>query len=111
MRISYWSSDVCSSDLEHALRVRREVVDGVRRAVAEDIMVEPGPPRPTLAVGQPADRVHRQPQRRERKTVLPLPEPVIDEKGRTSVVSGKSVSVRVDIGGGRSFKKKKKITK
>src|SRR3546814_13845145 len=74
MRISDWSSDVCSSDL-------------VRRAVAEDIMVEPGPPRPTLAVGQLADRVHRQHQRRERKTVLPLPEPVIDENIQRAVRS------------------------
>src|SRR3546814_4957774 len=43
MRISDWSSDVCSSDLQH--------------------------------------------QRRERKTVLPLPEPVIDENIQRAVRS------------------------
>src|SRR3546814_9334972 len=34
---------------ENALRVRREVIEGVRRAVAEDTMVEPGPTRTTPA--------------------------------------------------------------
>src|SRR3546814_7569496 len=50
-------------------------------------MVEPGPPRRTLAVGQLADRVHRQHQRRERETVLPLTEPVIDENIQRAVRS------------------------
>src|SRR3546814_11785666 len=88
MRISDWSSDVCSSDLRRRGRLgpdRRPRLaallcqlggglDGrfVRRGAATEL-VERGDPRPD----------------------------------RKSVVSGKSVSVRVDLGGRRIIKKKK----
>src|SRR3546814_10635655 len=80
MRISDWSSDVCSSDLERLapdlaeqFHQRRQI--GVGAADVEDS----GP-------GVAVKRLHHQ--------------------DRKSVVSGKSVSVRVDLGGRRSIKKK-----
>src|SRR3546814_15016992 len=71
MRISDWSSDVCSSDL------RRHRVAG---------------------------HGHRIGARWSRNRVRPL-RPRADRK---SVVKGKSVSVRVDLGGRRLIKKKTK---
>src|SRR3546814_11090507 len=98
MRISDWSSDVCSSDLvlglavpDHRGRAAGRLVDApvLRRdhAAADHRPAhcrpgEPGSPRPE------ADR-----------------HPAVGD--RKSVVWGKSVSVRVDLGGRRSIKKKK----
>src|SRR3546814_2498281 len=98
MRISDWSSDVCSSDLNRA--------DGVlipQRAVklAEDaasVMVldakNVATPRPvtlgTMVAGQWA-----------------ILDGLKTGEDRKSVVSGKSVSVRVDLGGGHIMKKTK----
>src|SRR3546814_18793076 len=76
MRISDWSSDVCSSDLR---AVRR--ADGGLRAPAE------GPAAPWRA---------------------PLSSPV--RRDRKSVGEGKSVSVRVDLGGRRLIKKNRQYT-
>src|SRR3546814_7274183 len=78
MRISDWSSDVCSSDLHPG-----EDRQGARRAL----------PDPTGPVGQ-AQRSLADALRRH-------------EADRKSVVSGKSVSVRVDLGGRRIIKKQK----
>src|SRR3546814_10813015 len=85
MRISDWSSDVCSSDL-----ARKYVEGGTHR----------------LAHG--ADRQcpfgrRSQPQYR---LSLWLVSGAVDRK---SVVSGKSVSVRVDLGGRRIIKKKNQL--
>src|SRR3546814_16534494 len=79
VRISDWSSDVCSSDLCPArpARARRDV--GLLRRSGDE---------PTRAVDA---------ARREEG-------PLADRK---SVVWGKSVSVRVDLGGRRIIKKKK----
>src|SRR3546814_17122298 len=81
MRISDWSSDVCSSDLP-----RRGCRRGARRASC------------------PGDRsAHRGSQRL--RTAGAAAYGVGDRK---SVVSGKSVSVRVDLGGHRTIKKNNK---
>src|SRR3546814_20108739 len=83
MRISDWSSDVCSSDLpqlEHRLDIRD--VGGVHRCLADECR--------NLRV-QLAGEVGEQ-----------------HEEDRKSVVSGQSVSVRVDLGGRRIIKKKNK---
>src|SRR3546814_15028324 len=75
MRISDWSSDVCSSDLcAGRLRTGREPAGGA------------APRRPAGAGARAARR---------------------SEERRV----GKEVSVRVDLGGRRIIKKKKKITK
>src|SRR3546814_14316244 len=90
MRISDWSSDVCSSDLEwfRARRVRGAVIDGATRDAATIVRMR----FPTFVrYRTPQDSV---PRWRDRK----------------SVVEGKSVSVRVDLGGRRIIKKKNIFT-
>src|SRR3546814_18205805 len=84
MRISDWSSDVCSSDL-YARGVRAERGRATRRAGCFRTRDRRSAPRPHWGVA-----------RARRAT-----------RDRKSVVSGKSVSVRVDLGGRRIIKKKK----
>src|SRR3546814_14229238 len=94
MRISDWSSDVCSSDLLGPLcRTARRRDGRLRKRPV-------GPARLSAILYVP----RRAPGRRHRPPPLSL-EP--REGDRKSVVSGKSVSVRVDLGGRRSIKKKK----
>src|SRR3546814_12917163 len=101
MRISDWSSDVCSSDLAVDLFVPARRSGGV-----------PAPARPV-----PRARPARQ---ASLATGLPRGFLPLDRGGaavcrrrldRKSVVSGKSVSVRVDLGGRRIIKKKKRTKK
>src|SRR3546814_12498887 len=99
MRISDWSSDVCSSDLldPETSRNQRSACDGSRH---------PGPDsRPGRSWS--LDRILG-----ERPRVGQDRSPTIcgdrGDRDRKSVVSGKSVSVRVDIGGRRSIIKKNK---
>src|SRR3546814_15216616 len=93
MRISDWSSDVCSSDL----------------------------PRQCAASGPGGRRQHRRhyravrsarhpASRRGLRRALHRSQSLLAVTDRKSVVSGKSVSVRVDLGGRRIIKKKKKQT-
>src|SRR3546814_18792659 len=102
MRISDWSSDVCSSDLEghdvdlpavghlHLFQLSRVLHD---RAVIDD--------------GAVAER-ERGVRADDRRPVDPAdPDRDHDLRDRKSVVYGKSVSVRVDLGGSRIIKKKK----
>src|SRR3546814_15264261 len=106
MRISYWSSDVCSSDLLH--RVQR-----------------PGGVQPAQRLyprgQQPPDilRQHLAPigpegaaQAEDIAAAIVLPDPALGEGGqdRKGVVEGKSVSVGVDHGGRRHINKKQKRT-
>src|SRR3546814_12086877 len=95
MRISDWSSDVCSSDL------REKECFGIE---AERMGVEPGPGDEDvrLALHQP-EELGEQDGRAESDDLAAPPEVEADRK---SVVEGKSVSVRVDLGGRRSIKKK-----
>src|SRR3546814_11550842 len=112
MRISDWSSDVCSSDL--AEKHRGLLADGdhvdldalvlplpdLAQQLAEQVVVE--------AAGEAA--VGRHAQVADPLRVLALDHvrmAVIGIGDRKSVVSGKSVSVRVDVGGRRVIKKKK----
>src|SRR3546814_11267537 len=88
MRISDWSADVCSSDL--AGRGGRGYDGRAGRARG------------------PAPRRHHAPRdgrRRQEAAVLPARRRRVQD--RKSVVSGKSVSVRVDLGGRRIIKKTK----
>src|SRR3546814_18950490 len=95
MRLSDWSSDVCSSDLRHRSR-RRGGTDepGHDDAVADNhfAAVQAAAVRPRRRLGaddgQPRQFVHDLSRNTE----------------RTSVVLGKSVSVSVDIGGRRIIK-------
>src|SRR3546814_11255726 len=96
MRISGWSSDVCSSDLQ---------------ARREPVRIEAAPAPVTKS------------ERARLETPIPLfagaaapgelpPLSLLDEapEARESVLSGKSVSVRVDPGGRRISKKQRHIT-
>src|SRR3546814_17411199 len=102
MRISDWSSDVCSSDLPAGLHPGRH--RGVEPGCAGGIGVHVGGDPQTLRA-RVLDLLHN------RIELAPIIAPrhleVIDRK---SVVSGKSVSVRVDLGGRRLIKKKNKQT-
>src|SRR3546814_19400669 len=119
MRISDWSSDVCSSDLEDRHREHREDVDqqraigaGTRRRLA----IAGKPPaieldqRPRDQHAEADDEEARPPAEQigeDRATELPPDRSAIDPD-RKSVVAGKRGSVRVDLGGCRIIKKKNK---
>src|SRR3546814_17802643 len=92
MRISDWSSDVCSSDLGTGGARHQQHGEDERALAAVEVTEMPehdaadGPHDEADAIG----RETRQDDRQDRK----------------SVVEGKSVSVRVDLGGRRIIKKK-----
>src|SRR3546814_19232732 len=88
MRISDWSSDVCSSDL----------LAGAARLSSR----RPCPPPDGGSAAAAAERAQRADPRRDRVGRLSR------SGDRKSVVQGKSVSVRVDLGGRRILKKKNK---
>src|SRR3546814_15565453 len=87
MRISDWSSDVCSSDLRRPAESARACGDPqtrARRRGTADHPADPGPERQIRPAGQLGPRTG---------------------PDRTSAVYGKSVSVRVDLGGRPRIKK------
>src|SRR3546814_14533275 len=99
MRISDWSSDVCSSDLR-----------GVRQLPCSAIPLHTGGPsgsdpiaNAALCGGEPDLRENGgHPRSRQPSPLVCQP---FYNPDRKSVVSGKSVSVRVDLGGRRFIKK------
>src|SRR3546814_20990495 len=96
MRISDWSSDVCSSDLQ---------VDG-QQAVAQVVAGDAGDDQ--FGMGFPGCLEDDLGRRAGFDMAGDVDVRILD---RQSVVSGKSVSVRVDIGGRRLIKKKMQKTK
>src|SRR3546814_12628373 len=114
MRISDWSSDVCSSDLPgvaicpiwqgragkasaslpEPFQASRQIGDEVGGVFYADVQTDEWPLGFPGLCGTVILRIDRQ------------SEAFISD--RKSVVSGKSVSVRVDLGGRRVIKKKKK---
>src|SRR3546814_17190735 len=112
MRISDWSSDVCSSDLlsdRYLLQSRpRRCIDETRRGHRDVALVSGDPP----AFARPA-RLYSRDRKGSRDAAdrtggIGRPDSEIDRK---NVVEGKSVSVRVDLGGRRLIKKKTKKKK
>src|SRR3546814_11970588 len=119
MRISDWSSDVCSSDLQreaereetaHAVAEqhrRRGFLrpQSIQRALkaAGDVVGE----REIALLGPGATPVEQ--QRAQAVRCQPAQQRALgrEVKDRKSVVEGKSVAVRVNIGGWRITKKKK----
>src|SRR3546814_16479627 len=105
LRISDWSSDVCSSDLadaavrpaarDHRGRGVEEQRPGRRAAAAGQCVRELVHPVPCRGAAARGAEGNRRAARRDRK----------------SVVSGKSVSVRVDLGGRRILNKKTRSMK
>src|SRR3546814_17979709 len=93
MRISDWSSDVCSSDLPTAASC--STPSGLKRESAKFFA-------PVMLSGTPVFG------RKFRRGNLSWPASFAGRhRDRKSVVSGKRVSVRVDLGGRRIIKKKK----
>src|SRR3546814_16648639 len=112
MLISDWSSDVCSSDL---LEPDEAVVD--RTATR---FLDPGPEARAywnesvvgltqrIAAGEADKVVLARRVQAESEGSFELKDVLERLRDRKSVVSGKSVSVRDDLGGRRRLKKKKK---
>src|SRR3546814_14216412 len=106
MRISDWSSDVCSSDL-----LRQSFEDAKASTGAEEIeSAFDEARRDARSIGAEPDSGSRTvdagtaPQLRD----APVAAPESYEEDRKSVVSGKGVSVRLDLGGRRLLQKKQK---
>src|SRR3546814_17901038 len=107
MRISVWSSDVCSSDLivGRVVSLRRDAIaqdclgpaDAIEKADRLAIAVECGQEQLFMIAEQEARFGALCPQ---------VDQPVDHLRDRKSVVSGKGVSVRVDLGGIRLIKTK-----
>src|SRR3546814_11254773 len=105
MRISEWSSDVCSSDLGERDRiliagqlvaaVGRQRIARILRGQADDLAVLLGPQIGQLVAREEVDKGKAVVLAAKRDRRL----------DRKSVVSGKSVSVRVDLGGRRIITK------
>src|SRR3546814_19294165 len=109
MRISDWSSDVCSSDLETAvgIAVSSQLLDRLFQQSVRQV-IEP------LRYGQAHGRAEDE-AGLSRRTLGGLAQQFytgIGQQGvwadRKSVVEGKSVSLRVDLGGRRNHQKKTK---
>src|SRR3546814_19227792 len=99
MRISDWSSDVCSSDLGAS---RRSRADAARADAAGE-----------RCHGPPAQRAERRAAARRGAAAPRLgPRPLrgLTRQDRKSVEEGESVSVSVDLGGRRFIKKKHRRT-
>src|SRR3546814_18097678 len=104
MRISDWSSDVCSSDLRQPPDQRQDAAQRGHVGRAHAIAGKLEMCKRNLLLGRkedlcPDDAI-RDP-RDDRRNLPQFPD-------RKSVGSGKSVSVRVDLGGRGNIKKKKK---
>src|SRR3546814_18358211 len=109
MRISDWSSDVCSSDLHRAGRVvpkfehRRLAVAGKR----VEFRGRASSARELLSRHDVLDRQSgSRPRTGSRAGSAARPKPERGSVDRRSVVWGKSVAVRGDLGGRRIIKKK-----
>src|SRR3546814_12943008 len=114
MRISDWSSDVCSSDLI-AAAIAADPYDRARLAALLDEhrrrldTFQEGIQSGLLAAVDAMTPEQRE-QYAERMLRHGPPGAPPRPEDRKSVVWGKSVSVRVDLGGGRRIKKKKNTT-
>src|SRR3546814_12417073 len=102
MRISDWSSDVCSSDLP---------LSAITNYTAACLrLIEAGAPS-EKALSEAVGAIHKTSQRagniiKSLRNLASRREPN-REQARKTVVQGKSVSVRVDLGGGCIIQKKK----
>src|SRR3546814_18891013 len=112
MRISDWSSDVCSSDLEDHLGTLCEIMSGFAGGLF-DISAADERDFFTVHLAPWASRFFTDLETAAAAgfygVIGRLGRIFIEtEADRKSVVEGKSVSVRVDLGGRRTIKKKKK---
>src|SRR3546814_17053266 len=114
MRISDWSSDVCSSDLSRHLvvLVLALLLPGCATTDTAQTSVAPvaASATPSSAPATPVDDAAQAGASPHQHAAPPqppaLPSPVVVPLDRKSVVLGKRGSVRVDLGGRRILKKK-----
>src|SRR3546814_15330295 len=97
MRISDWSSDVCSSDLRFF-----EITAALRERIDEVLVIGRQPLRAQNTAREPV--ADHQQRRRHRDRADRQQHAARSEERRV----GKEVSVRVDLGGRRNIKKKKR---
>src|SRR3546814_20483023 len=110
MRISDWSSDVCSSDLGAAYELDGAIIANPYDpdAVAEALQMAA-----QMTLDERCERWRAMMKILRRNNITAWRESflrALGEKDRKSVGSGKSVSERVDLGGGRIVKKKNSTT-
>src|SRR3546814_17679608 len=111
MRISDWSSDVCSSDLRQGLPLRPRPVHGLgRRQEHRRQERSPGGERMTVTTSAPSGGGEAAVPPEDLVTLTLDGLEISVPKDRKRVVWGMSVSVRVDLGGSRVIKKKIKDT-
>src|SRR3546814_14868366 len=96
LRISYWSSDVCSSDL-----VVASPAPSSSSSLSRNQSAAAGT---SSRVNSPTSSARSAPWRNKPMSAR---RPDNKPRDRKSVVKGKSVSVSVELGGGRIIKKKK----
>src|SRR3546814_19263183 len=103
MRISDWSSDVCSSDLFGLTPVWAQEMDHSMHQPPQQTESAPESSKP----GDPhAGHDTASPQSTQASNEPAQPQPMEHSIDPKRVVSGKSVPVRVAIGGGRNLKNK-----
>src|SRR3546814_13175804 len=112
MRISDWSSDVCSSDLARAAREALERTPDQLKALRDAGVVDAGG-RGICVILDAAETAMtgRRPMPPAQRQAIPVPLPTNDLTAggaRKRRVLGKRVPVRVDPGGRRCIKTKKK---
>src|SRR3546814_18846549 len=101
MRISDWSSDVCSSDLDGG-QIVAEAVDAVETGSEGGAAMSP-----LVVQDDPVPQSHEAPGHRGPQLLVAGPAVhEHDQRDRKSVVEGKRVSVRVDFGGSPIIKQK-----
>src|SRR3546814_20892144 len=105
MRISDWSSDVCSSDLPSRKERRMSAAMAVAPVLVHQGIREHRSGRLEAAAALYGRALRADPFDADALHLLGLLN--LQSGDRKSVVSGKSVSVRVDHGGRRIIKKKK----
>src|SRR3546814_17337392 len=103
MRISDWSSDVCSSDLVKTLHADGRPVTDKEVADFYVFAWEEGERRGI----EPSFEIHVNMWSEDFRRVATVAR-MVEARDRKSVVEGKSVSVSVDLGGRRIIKKKKR---
>src|SRR3546814_13185680 len=110
MRISDWSSDVCSSDLHPLADLGYAAMTYHLPGDADPLMGVAG--EDLAGTGMPDESEFVAEYCREAGRDMPGDLPILVVfsmfRDRKSVVEGKSVSIRVDLGGRRINKKKKK---
>src|SRR3546814_13284962 len=113
MRISDWSSDVCSSDLDErsgpVARNRLWQRAGIQRYAADRHAADPVHRSEGDGAAGHSATTFTAPEGRTRGLAIAARQVgFVYDGDRKSAVSGKRVSVRVDLGGRRIIKKKKK---